>query len=174
MSKVKMNKLIWTYSGNIYLLIDGAAISNIKSIVTSCDPKNECIDLYYDTEYEDFCSISPCIIHVNASSNIMDKFRNQKKYYDASILIGYQGNIVSLKKILSSNIEARTPSGNIVLFRFYDPHVLSMLIKEDEHGLLRDIFHEINFVAYFPDIMCYNDDEREIYIYNMPNGNMVL
>lgn len=170
MNPVKIIPFLREYKGNLYLLLDGLVIKNLHEKMVSLDPGRETANLYYDTEYEDFSEVSPCLIAVDSDANIFHKFMNEKEYAEAGILMGFKGGIIPLKKVLANSIEVQLPSGDIKLLRFHDPHVVALLHRSKEYSLLREVFDGTDFIAWFPDISCYNDEERELSIFEINKG----
>lgn len=162
-----MNPLLQGYEGNWFLILDGAVIENVQRIIHEEDRQAESVLLYYDTEYEQYCSISPCIVRVNVDSNILDRFRNEKKFADAGVLYGFMGDMNSFKKMLVPLIEAKFSNSQIKLFRFYDPHVLQILAQSREFVLLNSILGNADHLAWLPDISCYNDGKRLVTSYTL-------
>lgn len=163
--KQLIGRLMNSYSGNFFLVLDGAGIKNIQKIVHTEDEKAESILLYQGTEYVAYSNVSPCIVKIDKGSWIFHRFQNEKEISDYGVVYGSTFSLAEIKEKMTNIVEAKLPSGNISLFRFYDPHVIDKLVQAKEYTILNSILCESDFIAWNPNILCYNDMKRTIATY---------
>jgi hypothetical protein len=163
-----ITELFGNYQGNLYLVLDGAGIKGIQRAVHSEDLEAESVLLYQDTDYVVYSDISPCIVKININSWIFQRYQNEKVIADYGIVYGTLFSLSELKRKLSSIVDAKLPSGDISLFRFYDPFVIDKLIQAQEYRIIYKILCNSDFIAWFPDILCFNDNKRTINIFTRP------
>jgi hypothetical protein len=157
-----ITELLGNYQGNLYIVLDGAGIESIQRTIHSEDQDAESVLLYQDTDYKAYSNISPCIVKIKENSWIFQRYQNEKEVADFGIVYGTHFSLPEFKRKLSSIVEAKLPSGNISLFRFYDPFVIDKLIQAQEYKVIYDILCNSDFIAWFPDISCFNDNMRTI------------
>jgi hypothetical protein len=160
-----MDTYMREYHGNIFLILDGAAIPQLHAKLYQADSRCESAALYYNTEYVEYISISPCIVKVEVRSPIYDKFSKDNVFADAGVLFGYQEDLSAFKRMMEGKIEAKLPSGDISLFRFYDPFVIELLYKFNEIRLLQELLGDSDFIAWMPDTTCFVDERRTVNIF---------
>jgi hypothetical protein len=158
-------ELFGNYQGNIYLVLDGAGIKGIQRSIHAEDQETESVLLYQDTDYTAYSSVSPCIVKIKENSWIFQRYQNEKEIADYGIVYGTTFLLPELKRKLSSIIEAKLPSGDISLFRFYDPFVIDKLMQAKEYKIIHTILCNADFIAWFPDITCFNDNRRTINVF---------
>lgn len=111
----------------LYLLLDGAAFNNILSFIYETEDQPEWRALYSNTFYETAIEVSPYLIKTNPVSSLFNWFIAEG--YPKGLLVRSCQNIDKLGRHLQTNLEAKLPSLEIVLFRFYDPLIFDTYIR---------------------------------------------
>lgn len=124
------------HSVGLFLLLDGAAIPSLPAALYRLEDDPAYLPLYLQTEFAALMDVSPYLIQVTPPSPLLDTFRTTPDFASAGILFASPERLPDLKNRLTDILTVLTPSYNEMLFRFYDPAVLDLLIRAGETSLL--------------------------------------
>jgi hypothetical protein len=125
----------------LYLLMDGARFKNIRGFIHQYEDSPRYFPLYRGTYFESALEVSPCLIRVNGTRTgllpwYIETGANERK----ALVIVSQYDLKALGRHFQNFLEARLPSMQIVMFRFYDPGVFGALApfhaKKSVHEML--------------------------------------
>lgn len=133
----------------LFLMLDGAAIPSLPSVIFSIESAAICLPLYSSTEFSDLIDISPWIVEIQSCSPLLDEFRVKDTFMDSGIILAVPETLKELKFRLNKIMTVLTPSYNEMFFRFYDPRVLDLLQKANEFCLLDSICGQAGSIGWF-------------------------
>lgn len=117
--------LLDVYSQKHYLVLDGAQDINILRMIYELGLEDSCKPLYCGTKLDFVLDVSPCLIEINEYSAIYKKFLTDKQFCEKGIYISSNAEFKDVFQHLQSLLFAMLEDNSEIIFRFYDPHVLS-------------------------------------------------
>lgn len=114
---------------NCFLLMDGARFKSIFGFIYGIEDNPVYEPLYRGTFYESALEVSPCLVDIERRfyKGFLPWFIETGADENKAILIQSPETLSILAKHFKDNIEAKLPSSEIVMFRFYDPEIFNDL-----------------------------------------------
>lgn len=134
------NALLQT-EDNIYLLMDGARFENIHAFIYKMEETPEYISLYRGTYYESVLEVSPCLVRPHSShEGLLSWYIAKGADEHKAILLVSKEDGKTLAEHFREFLEAKLPSMEIVLFRFYDPCILNCMARLQHKPQIKEMF----------------------------------
>jgi len=129
---------------HMYLLMDGARFDNIHRFLYEHEDFPDYTALYKGTNYETCKEVSPCIAKVpNPSCTLLKWYVERGADEDKAVILVSKLGTDELAEYYQQFLEAQLPDGKTVLFRFYDPTVLCVLITKPQHSVTKRILEPL-------------------------------
>lgn len=106
-----------------YLLLDGARIDNLPTLLYRLDSSPTIEWLYHATPYRALFDVGPALVVLRADSPLEQAFMDHWQHH-AGLMIESDAPMLELAEYLRSLTHARVSGGASLLFRYYDPRVM--------------------------------------------------
>lgn len=112
-----------------YLLLDGAQIDDLIQIIYQLEPAPEPHRLYEGTRYAELADAGPVLIATNHGS-LLNQYFEKQWHMTAGVALASRAPIDELVQHLSSLVHVSVSGGVTVLFRYYDPRILTLWLTD--------------------------------------------
>lgn len=120
---------------NLYFLLDGARFEDVHHFLYSRFDLPEYFPLYHKTFYQTAMEVSPCLVSVDKRhQSLLQWYFESGADDNMALVMTASEQLESLGKHFQNYLEAKLPSMEIVLFRYYDPTVFDSLVRTDGQG----------------------------------------
>ena len=111
-------------SKRLYALLDCAIDDELPHCVIDLDRKMAFRSLFENTELSELADVGPLLIEVNQNSIAFQYVLGKMSKHSWGYFVLSDQDIDPLVAHFQKSLEARLPSGESHLFRFYDPNVM--------------------------------------------------
>jgi len=122
----KLERHLFSYGGNVYAVLDGAAIPELLDQLYQSQPEFEC--LYRGELDPDIAAVAPYLVRLDASTPFVGWLLQHgwEKYW--GIFAISEADIGTMRRHFRKFLTVHDHAGRPLLFRFYDPRVLSLYL----------------------------------------------
>lgn len=136
------NHLFDEEDGNIFAVLDGAAIPELRDVLHELNPPHCC--LYRGQLEPDIAEVAPYLINLEPDGEftrwVIEKgWGNHWGVFAASGI-----ELSAMRNHLRKFLTVHNPNGNPVLFRYYDPRVLRVYLPTCNADELKNMFGPID------------------------------
>ena len=111
---------------NAFAILDGASIPGLLQHLHRCDPVREC--LYRGELQPDIAEVAPYLVQLDAGTEFTDLVLNQGWGKHWGIFALSTADLFAMRQHLRRFLTVHDSSGKPLLFRYYDPRVMSVYL----------------------------------------------
>jgi hypothetical protein len=111
---------------NTYAILDGASVPGLVLRLHECQPNHEC--LYRGELAPDMAEVAPYLVQLEAETEFTDWVLNQGWGNHWGVFAVSDGDLFALRQHFRKFLTVYDSSGKPMLFRYYDPRVLSVYL----------------------------------------------
>ena len=115
----------------MFLLLDAAIDKNIPKIISEFDGKSKYIPLFYQDKHIELLDASPILVPVIENNPLVKWALESEKISKSCIFLSSMYDIKHIADYFIKYLEIVSDEGEYLLFRFYDPVVMSDMIFSD-------------------------------------------
>ena len=115
----------------MFLLLDAAIDKNIPNIITEFDSKSKYLPLFYQEKHIELLDASPILVPVIENSPLVKWALESEKISKSCIFLSSMHAIEHIADYFIKYLDIVSDEGEYLLFRFYDPVVMSDMIFSD-------------------------------------------
>ena len=122
---------------NAFVILDGASVPGLVQHLHRCDPVREC--LYRGELQPDISEVAPYLVQLDAGTEFTDLVLNQGWGKHWGIFALAAADLFTMRQHLRRFLTVHDGAGKPLLFRYYDPRVMSIYLptcKPDEISAL--------------------------------------
>jgi hypothetical protein len=134
----KIKEHLFSEELNTYAVIDGAACPELRFKIYDWEPQSTCL---WSGELEpDLQEVAPYMVLLDRDSTFTDWLITQGWDNHWNIFITSRLNFKAFRKQIRKLLLVKSPEGQNMVFRFYDPRVMEMFLPTCSEEQLKEIF----------------------------------
>ena len=131
------SELSYAAPQHAYLLMDGARFENIYAFLYEQEEQPEYFPLYRNTYYESAMEVSPCLVRLSHSgTKLVPWFDTEGAQALKAMAVVSDMSLKQLGEHFQQFLEAKLPTMEVALFRFYDPVIFDAIAPLKDNALL--------------------------------------
>jgi hypothetical protein len=111
---------------NTYAILDGASVPDLVGKLHECGPKHEC--LYRGELTPDIAEVAPYLVQLEAETEFTDWVLNRGWGNHWGVFAVSAADLFAMRQHFRKFLTVYDTSGKPMLFRYYDPRVLSVYL----------------------------------------------
>jgi hypothetical protein len=130
----------------VWAVLDGASIPNARQKLVEDEPEYVC--LRGNDLKPDLAATAPYLVHIEPPASTVTWVLGEGWGRHWGILALSKAPMAVLEKHFRSLLTAELPGGRTVMFRYYDPRVLSLFLPTCDQGQLDQVFGPVSAFIY--------------------------
>ena len=147
--KIKQ-QLLNASSGSVYAVVDGASCPDLRFKLFEWQPQSCC--LWSGKLAPDMEEVAPYLVKLHSDSLLTDWLIRYGWDHHWNIFVDSQLPFKALRKQLRKLLLVKSPEGESLTFRYYDPRVMSIFIPTCESHQAEQLFQNIETFLYQDDV----------------------
>ncbi|MEP6537302.1 MAG: DUF4123 domain-containing protein [Bryobacteraceae bacterium] len=127
---------------NAFAILDGASVPGLLQHMHRCDPVREC--LYRGELQPDIAEVAPYLVQLEAGTEFTDLVLNQGWGKHWGIFAVTAADLFTMRQHLRRFLTVHDSAGKPLLFRYYDPRVMSIYLPTCNAEEVKAIFGPIS------------------------------
>jgi hypothetical protein len=160
-----IDRLFNEEEGNIFAVLDGACITDLRDVLHELNPENYCL---YRGELEpDMAEVAPYLVSLEPEGEFISWLIEEGWGNHWGIFVLTSADLRTMRNHFRKLLTVYDPNNKPMLFRYYDPRVLRVYLPTCNAEELATMFGSIN--SYFL------EDEDPVFMlrYNCPSAALV-
>jgi hypothetical protein len=146
MTKDELKKILFTGRTNVFALLDGASIKDLRMQLFKTDAPNYC--LFRGELAPDVAEAAPYLVGLLRDSPFTEWLLSESIGKHWGVFALTRQSITEMRRHFRSLITVHDESGKPMIFRYYDPRVLRNFLPTCNGGELKTFFGKVDtFVA---------------------------
>ena len=162
--KEQLEKLLFRKDAYTYAILDGASVPDLPNILFELAPSSVC--LYQGELAPDLVYVAPYLVQLLPETPFTDWLLSECWGKHWGIFAQSPLSLTSMRKHFRLLLTVYDESGNPMLFRYYDPRVLSQFLKTCQQNELETVFGNVRY--YFSEL----PEELELSRFNFYNNKL--
>ena len=147
--KEELQKHLFGENMRVYAILDGASIEELPTKIYEMQPKNFCL---YRGELEaDIAEVAPYLVELAPETYFTEWLLENCWGKHWGIFAHSPFSITDVRKHFRKFLTVYDETGNPMLFRYYDPRVLTQFLPACAYDELQDLFGKVT--TYFAESM---------------------
>lgn len=131
---------------NVYAVIDGAATPELRFKLYDWQPQNCCL---WSGKFEpDLEEVAPYLVTLQPACAFTDWLLAEGWHAHWNIFVETELDFKACRKHLRKFLQAKAPSGDTLIFRFYDPRVMALFAPNSDAHQAAQFYDNINAISY--------------------------
>lgn len=149
----KIKEHIFLSESNVYAVIDGAACPDLRFKIYDWEPQSVCL---WSGELEpDMQEVAPYMVLLDRDSTFTDWLIAQGWNNNWNIFVNSELDFKAFKKQIRKLLLVKSPEGQNMVFRFYDPRVFKVFKENWSKKQIETLFLSINSFIYQLNDKCF-------------------
>ena len=140
--KEELQKHLFNENMRVYAILDGASIDDLPAKIYEMRPRNFC--LYRGALDTDIAEVAPYIVEMMPQTAFTEWLLENCWGKHWGIFAHSPFRIEQLRRHFRKFLTVYDDAGNPMLFRYYDPRVLTQFLPTCEPGELQELFGAVN------------------------------
>jgi hypothetical protein len=142
MTKEELKQRLFTGHTNVFAILDGASVENLRMRLYEMDPPNYCL---FRGELEpDVASMAPYLVGLIDGTPFTEWVLSDGFGKHWGVFAQSKQSITEMRKHFRALITVHDETGTPMLFRFYDPRVLQQFLPTCNPGELKTFFGKVD------------------------------
>lgn len=131
---------------NVYAILDGASVPELQQRLYEMQPPQVC--LYRGELDADLAEVAPYLVQLNCGTRFTSWLLSECWGRHWGVFVQSPFSLVEMRKHFRKFLTVHDEAGNPLVFRYYDPRVLTKFLPTCEQEELAEIFARVkNFYA---------------------------
>jgi hypothetical protein len=145
----KIKEHLFSNELNTYAIIDGAACPELRFKIYDWEPQSAC--LWSGSLEPDMEEVAPYMVLLDKESTFTDWLITQGWENHWNVFITSEFDFKVFRKQIRKLLLVKSPEGQNMVFRFYDPRVMHNFLPECEPDQIAELFSGLDAI-YYPNI----------------------
>lgn len=138
MTKEELEKILFVENARAFAVLDGASIPNLRMKLYEMRPPHYC--LFRGERPPDVLDVAPYVVQLTPGTVFADWLLSESFGKHWGIFVHSRHSIKEMRRHFRSLITVYDEAGNPMIFRFYDPRVLSNFLPTCNADELKTFF----------------------------------
>ena len=130
----------------VYAVIDGASCPQLRFKLYDCEPEHCC--LYSGKLEPDMEEVAPYLVKLQQDSIFTNWLIKEGWRNNWNIFVESELDFKALRKQIRKLLLVKSPEGNTLVFRFYDPRVMSVFLPTCDNDQAAELFQGLKSISY--------------------------
>lgn len=164
MTKEQLENILFGDRLLVYAILDGASVPDLPTRLFEMDPPNYCL---FRGELEpDMAAVAPYVVALLPGSNFTEWVLKECYGKHWGIFLQSKHSIKEMRGHLRGLITVFNEDGNPMIFRYYDPRVITKFLPTCTDEELKEFFGDIE--RFFAELT----DDKKMISYELDNGSL--
>jgi len=127
---------------NVFAIFDGASVPGLRQLLYDMKPPNYC--LFRGQLEPDMAEVAPYLVGLIEGTPFTDWVLDQKPGAHMGVFLKSRASMIEMRRHLRLLTRVHDEGGRPMIFRYYDPRVLSQYLPTCNAGELKTFFGSID------------------------------